>query len=84
MVDAVTSLAGIPVETDKWQVDAIYSGTQKCLSCPPGLAPVSFSENALQSITQRTSPIQSWYLDIQMLQSYGAKKDFTIIPLPLI
>ena len=76
VVDAVTSLAGIPVETDKWQVDAIYSGTQKCLSCPPGLAPVSFSENALQSITQRTSPIKSWYLDIQMLQSYWGKERF--------
>ncbi len=76
LVDAVTSLAGIPVETDRWQIDAIYSGSQKCLSCPPGLAPVSFSENALQSINQRTSPIQSWYLDIQMLQSYWGKERF--------
>ena len=76
VVDAVTSLAGIPVETDKWKVDAIYSGTQKCLSCPPGLAPVSFSEIAIQSITQRTSPIRSWYLDMQMLQSYWGKERF--------
>jgi len=76
VVDAVTSLAGIPVETDKWKVDAIYSGTQKCLSCPPGLAPVSFSDRAIQSIAQRTSPIRSWYLDIQMLQSYWGKERF--------
>jgi alanine-glyoxylate transaminase / serine-glyoxylate transaminase / serine-pyruvate transaminase len=76
VVDAVTSLAGIPIETDKWNIDAIYSGTQKCLSCPPGLAPVSFSETAIQSITQRTSPIRSWYLDMQMLQSYWGKERF--------
>ena len=76
VVDAVTSLAGIPVETDKWNIDAIYSGTQKCISCPPGLAPVSFSEKAFQSLAQRTSPIRSWYLDIQMLQSYWGKERF--------
>lgn len=76
VVDAVTSLAGIPVETDKWEVDAIYSGSQKCLSCPPGLAPVSFSDTAIQSIAQRTSPIRSWYLDMQMLQSYWGKERF--------
>ena len=56
--DAVTSLAGIPVDTDKWQIDAIYSGTQKCISCPPGLSPVSFSEAAREVMTQRTTPIQ--------------------------
>ncbi len=76
VVDAVTSLAGIPVETDNWKVDAIYSGTQKCLSCPPGLAPVSFSEEAIKSLAKRTSPIRSWYLDIQMLQSYWGKERF--------
>ncbi len=76
VVDAVTSLAGIPVETDKWGIDAIYSGTQKCLSCPPGLAPVSFSDTAINSISQRTTPISSWYLDIQMLQSYWGKERF--------
>ena len=76
VVDAVTSLAGIPVEPDKWQVDAIYSGSQKCLSCPPGLAPISFSENAINSIAKRTTPIQSWYLDIGMLQSYWGKERF--------
>jgi len=76
VVDAVTSLAGIPVETDKWNIDAIYSGTQKCLSCPPGLAPVSFSKVAIQSLAKRTSLIRSWYLDIQMLQSYWGKERF--------
>ncbi|HOR42143.1 MAG TPA: alanine--glyoxylate aminotransferase family protein [Atribacterota bacterium] len=76
VVDAVTSLAGIPVETDKWQIDAIYSGTQKCLSCPPGMSPVSFSANALESIARRNTPIQSWYLDIQMLGSYWGKERF--------
>jgi alanine-glyoxylate transaminase/serine-glyoxylate transaminase/serine-pyruvate transaminase len=76
VVDAVTSLAGIPVETDKWEVDAIHSGTQKCLSCPPGLAPVSFNETATQAIVQRTTPIRSWYLDMQMLQSYWGKERF--------
>jgi len=76
VVDAVTSLAGIPVETDKWQIDAIYSGTQKCLSCPPGMSPVSFSANALESIAGRNTPIQSWYLDIQMLGSYWGKERF--------
>jgi alanine-glyoxylate transaminase/serine-glyoxylate transaminase/serine-pyruvate transaminase len=76
VVDAVTSLGGIPVETDQWNIDAIYSGTQKCLSCPPGLSPVSFSETALQSIAQRDTPVQSWYLDIQMLKSYWGKERF--------
>lgn len=76
VVDAVTSLGGIPVETDQWSIDAIYSGTQKCLSCPPGLSPVSFSEAALQSIAQRSTPVQSWYLDVQMLKSYWGKERF--------
>jgi len=76
VVDAVTSLAGIPVEPDNWKIDAIYSGTQKCLSCPPGLSPVSFSEEATQSMAKRTSPIRSWYLDMQMLQSYWGKERF--------
>ncbi|NLL61191.1 MAG: alanine--glyoxylate aminotransferase family protein [Candidatus Atribacteria bacterium] len=76
VVDAVTSLAGIPVETDKWQIDAIYSGTQKCISCPPGLSPVSFSEAAREVMTQRTTPIQSWYLDMKMLGSYWGQERF--------
>ncbi|MFW7379683.1 MAG: pyridoxal-phosphate-dependent aminotransferase family protein [Oligoflexus sp.] len=70
VADMVTSLAGVPVFIDKWQVDAAYSGTQKCLSCPPGLAPVTFSNRALNVINERKSPVQSWYLDLSMVQSY--------------
>lgn len=70
LVDAVTALGGIPVEVDAWNIDAIYSGTQKCLSCPPGLAPVSFSPRAFEAIDRRHVPVQSWYLDVSMLASY--------------
>jgi len=70
LVDAVTSLGGVPVEVDAWGIDAVYSGTQKCLGVPPGLAPVSFSERAVERITTRTSPAQSWYLDLALLADY--------------
>jgi alanine-glyoxylate transaminase/serine-glyoxylate transaminase/serine-pyruvate transaminase len=70
LVDAVTSLGGMPVEVDAWGIDAIYSGTQKCLSCPPGLAPVSFNERAMEIVLNRKSKVQSWYLDASMLASY--------------
>jgi alanine-glyoxylate transaminase/serine-glyoxylate transaminase/serine-pyruvate transaminase len=70
LIDCVTSLGGLPVKIDEWQVDAAYSGTQKCLSCPPGLAPVTFSERALEAINNRKTKIQSWYLDTTMLSSY--------------
>ena len=70
LVDAVTSLGGVPVKVDQWGIDAIYSGSQKCLSCPPGLAPVSFSPAAVDVITARKSKVQSWYLDAGMLASY--------------
>ncbi|MGC1481775.1 MAG: alanine--glyoxylate aminotransferase family protein [Chthoniobacterales bacterium] len=70
LIDTVTSLAGCPVELDAWGVDAVYSGTQKCLSCPPGLAPVSLSERALEVATSRQSKVQSWYLDVNLLASY--------------
>jgi len=70
LVDAVTALGGIPVEVDAWGIDAVYSGTQKCLSCPPGLAPVSFNERALDVIKNRKTKVQSWYLDVTMLASY--------------
>lgn len=70
LVDAVTSLAGLPVEMDAHGIDAIYSGTQKCLSCPPGLAPVSFSSRAAEVLAQRTTKVQSWYLDLSMISSY--------------
>lgn len=70
LVDSVTSLGGVAVEVDKWGIDAIYSGSQKCLSCPPGLAPVSFNERALESILKRKTKVQSWYLDVSMLANY--------------
>lgn len=70
LVDAVTSLGGVPVEVDAWGIDAIYSGTQKCLSCPPGLAPVSFNQRAMDVILNRKTKVQSWYLDVTMLASY--------------
>ena len=70
IVDAVTSLGGIPVEVDDWQIDACYSATQKCLSCPPGLAPLTLSNRALEVIRQRKTPCQSWYLDCTLIADY--------------
>ena len=69
-IDTVTALGGIPVEIDSWEIDAVYSGTQKCLSCPPGLAPVSFSARAAEVINARKTKVQSWYLDLTMIQQY--------------
>ena len=70
VVDAVASLGGTHVDVDGWQIDACYSGSQKCLSCPPGLAPVTFSEAATQRMDRRTTPVTSWYLDMSMLRQY--------------
>ena len=70
IVDVVTSLGGHEVRMDEWGIDAVYGGTQKCLSCPPGLAPVSFSERALAKLDQRKTKPQSWYLDVSMLRKY--------------
>jgi len=70
LLDTVTSLGGCPVRIDDWQVDAVYSGTQKCLSCPPGLSPVSLSPRALEVATKRRTKVQSWYLDVNLLASY--------------
>ncbi len=70
LVDAVTSLGGIDIPVDRLQIDACYSGTQKCLSCPPGLSPVTFSPRALDIIDARKSKVTSWYLDVTMLRSY--------------
>ena len=70
LVDAVTAVGGVPVEVDAWQIDAIYSGTQKCLGCPPGLAPVSFNDRALEVVLKRKTKVQSWYLDVSMLAKY--------------
>lgn len=70
VVDAVTSLAGVPVDIDLHGVDAVYSGTQKCLSCPPGLAPLSMSERAREVLRKRRTPVQSWYLDLNLIGGY--------------
>jgi len=70
LLDCVTSLGGMPVEIDGWNVDAAYSGTQKCLSCPPGLAPVTFSQQALDAMDNRSSKVVSWYLDVSLLRNY--------------
>ena len=73
LVDAVTSLGGCPLEVDNWGIDACYSGTQKCLSCPPGLSPVTFSQAALDVISNRKSKVQSWYLDLSLLGNYWSE-----------
>ena len=70
IADAVTSLAGSPLKVDEWKLDAIYSGTQKCLSCTPGLSPVSFSEAAVERIRGRKSKVQSWFLDLNLVMGY--------------
>lgn len=70
VLDCVTSLAGCPVELDRWGVDAAYSGSQKCLSCPPGLSPVSFSDRAIEAVKARKVPVQSWFLDLSLLAGY--------------
>ncbi len=70
IVDAVTSLGGIPVLADAWGADAIYSGSQKCLSSPPGLSPATFSDKAVAAIKARTTPVQSWFLDLGLLMGY--------------
>ena len=70
IVDTVTGLAGINVDIDGWGADAVYSGTQKCLSCVPGLSPVSFSEKATQVIQNRNTPVQSWFLDMNLVMGY--------------
>jgi alanine-glyoxylate transaminase/serine-glyoxylate transaminase/serine-pyruvate transaminase len=76
VLDTVTGLAGVPVEIDGWEIDAVYSGTQKCLSCPPGLAPVSFGPRAVEVLNQRKTKVQSWYLDLSMIQRYWGSDRF--------
>ena len=70
ILDTVTSLGGSPVRVDDWEIDAVYSGTQKCLSCVPGISPVSFSERALEVVRERKTKVQSWFLDLSLLMSY--------------
>ena len=77
LVDTVTSLGGIEVAVDRLGIDAVYSGTQKCLSCPPGLAPISFSPAALEALKNRKTPVGSWYLDMGLVGSYwGAERKY--------
>lgn len=76
LVDTVTSLAGHDVRVDDWRIDACYSGTQKCLSCPPGLAPVTFSPAAVAAMDRRKTKVQSWYLDMAMLRQYWGEQRF--------
>ena len=70
IVDAVTSLAGIPLLVDEWELDAVYSGSQKCLSCTPGLSPVTFNERAIAKLKSRKTPVQSWFLDLNLVLGY--------------
>jgi alanine-glyoxylate transaminase/serine-glyoxylate transaminase/serine-pyruvate transaminase len=70
LVDTVTSLGGIEVRMDDWNIDALYSGSQKCLSCPPGLAPLSFSEKAMAKLNGRKTKVPNWYLDLSLIANY--------------
>jgi alanine-glyoxylate transaminase/serine-glyoxylate transaminase/serine-pyruvate transaminase len=77
IVDAVTSLGGHPVGVDRNRIDVCYSGTQKCLGAPPGLAPITFSERARERIRSRRSKVQSWYLDVTMVEKYwGSERTY--------
>ena len=77
LVDTVTGLAGVPLEVDEWHLDVVYSGTQKCLSVPPGLAPITFSAKAEAVISARETPVRSWYLDVAAIQRYwGAERAY--------
>ncbi len=79
IVDAVTSLGGAPLRVDEWGIDALYSGSQKCLSCTPGLSPVTFSERAVEAIKGRKTRVQSWFLDLNLVMGYwggGAKRAY--------
>jgi alanine-glyoxylate transaminase/serine-glyoxylate transaminase/serine-pyruvate transaminase len=76
-VDAVTSLGGVDVRVDDWGIDAIYSGTQKCLSAPPGISPISFSERAVKVLEDRKAKVQSWFLDLTMVRKYwGSERTY--------
>lgn len=76
LVDAVTSLGGIPFEADKWGVDICYGGSQKCLSCPPGISPITFSDRAVEALSNRKSKVPNWYLDMNLITQYwgGSKR----------
>jgi len=70
IVDTVTAVGGVPVKVDEWEIDATYTGTQKCLSCPPGLSPVSFGERAIAKVKARATPCQSWFMDLVLQLGY--------------
>jgi alanine-glyoxylate transaminase/serine-glyoxylate transaminase/serine-pyruvate transaminase len=78
VVDAVTSWCGAPVKVDEWEIDALYSGSQKCLSAPPGLSPVTFSPRAVKALDARKTKVQSWFLDLTQVRNYwaGAKRAY--------
>jgi alanine-glyoxylate transaminase/serine-glyoxylate transaminase/serine-pyruvate transaminase len=79
IADTVTSLGGSPLLVDEWELDAVYSGTQKCLSCVPGLSPVTFSKKAVERITTRKHKVQSWFLDLNLILGYwggGVKRAY--------
>ncbi len=79
LVDTVTSLGGTPLRVDAWGLDAVYSGTQKCLSCVPGLSPVTFSERALEKVKDRATRVQSWFMDLNLVLGYwgsGARRTY--------
>lgn len=70
IVDVVTSLGGVPVLVDEWGLDAVYAGSQKCLSCTPGLSPITLNERAVERIRQRETPVQSWFMDLNLVMQY--------------
>ena len=70
LVDAVPALGGIPIKVDEWGIDICYSGSQKCLSCPPGLAPITVSPKAIEVIKNRKTKVPNWYLDMNMIMGY--------------
>lgn len=70
IVDSVTGLAGVPLQTDAWEADVVYSGTQKCLSCPPGISLMTYSTRAEAAVRARSHPVQSWFMDLSLLMSY--------------
>ena len=79
IVDAVTSLGGSPLHVDDWGLDAVYSGSQKCLSCTPGLSPITFSDRAVAVVQNRTTPVQSWFMDVSLVVGYwgtSAKRSY--------
>jgi alanine-glyoxylate transaminase/serine-glyoxylate transaminase/serine-pyruvate transaminase len=79
IVDTVTSLGGSPLYVDAWGLDAVYSGSQKCLSCTPGLSPITFGSRAVDAVQNRRTPVQSWFMDVSLVIGYwgaGTKRSY--------